>query len=156
MKRMWSILIMSVLVLGGCGEKEMFSERPAIKPSPTSLVEATPSATPIEMVATTVPKALTENWAGTWTNSLGEHGNDTLVLTNDGNGNFTGIWSGNINVRGQWLDKTNLKMSGQTTTRSYQVDGEVLGDTLNLEYTATRLNTSGTYTGKEQLTRISK
>jgi hypothetical protein len=66
------------------------------------------------------------------------------------------VWAGNINITGQWLTKDSLKFSGQTETRDYQVQGSLQGDTLILNYTATRLNTSGTYTGEENLTRISK
>jgi len=59
------------------------------------------------------------------------------------------MWAGNISITGQWLSKDSLKFSGRTETRDYQVQGSLQGDTLILNYTATRLNTSGTYTGKK-------
>jgi len=103
---------------------------------------------------TTALSNISGNWTGTWTNSLGESGNDTLQITVDKSGNLQGVWSGNINITGQWLNNTNIRFSGQNSTRSYQVQGSVLGNTLILYYTATRLNTSGTYTGIESLTRV--
>jgi len=104
---------------------------------------------------TPVVSHLTEKWTGPWTNSLGEHGDDTLEITDDGAGNIQGLWSGTINVTGQWLNKTSIKFSGRTSTRDYQVQGTIQGDTLILNYTATRLDTSGTYSGEEKLTRVS-
>ena len=109
------------------------------------------SVTPT-ILPTATPATTTKKWRGTWTNSLGENGNDTLEITTDTAGNFKGVWSGNINVTGQWLTKATLKMSGKTTTRDYQVTGTIQDSTLFLSYTATRLNSSGTYTGEEKLT----
>ena len=121
---------------------------------PTNSQINQPSISSVSKVSPTTSN-LTEKWAGPWTNSLGEKGDDTLDITEDGAGNFQGLWSGNIKVTGQWLDKTSMKMSGRTSTRDYQVQGTIQGNTLILKYVATRLNTSGTYTGEEKLTRVS-
>jgi len=113
---------------------------------------------PTESKSKVVYGNLAGSWTGPWTNSLGEHGNDTLVITeNNGNlGTFRGLWSDNILVTGQWLNKTNFGFSGRTSTRLYQVQGIIQGNNLMLNYTATRLNASGTYTGEEKLTQTSK
>jgi hypothetical protein len=95
------------------------------------------------------------NWIGTWTNSLGESGNnDTLQITDDGSGDLEGVWSGNIDITGGWDDETDIDFSGQNSTRAYQVQGSFIGNMLVLNYTATRLDTSGTYTGVELLTLV--
>ena len=119
----------------------------------TATANQVATISPTTMVSVT-PISKTEKWAGTWTNSLGESGVDTLEITDDGSGNIKGVWSGNIVVTGQWLDKTTLKLSGRTATRDYQIKGTLQGNTLLLSYVATRLNTSGTYTGEEILTRV--
>ena len=142
-----------------------FTALPTYTPVPTSpskpiatfgstvTVNQVATISPTTMVSVT-PISKTEKWAGTWTNSLGESGEDTLEITDDGSGNIKGVWSGNIVVTGQWLDKTTLKLSGRTATRDYQIKGTLQGNTLLLSYVATRLNTSGTYTGEEKLTRV--
>jgi hypothetical protein len=95
------------------------------------------------------------NWTGMWTNSMGESGNnDTLQLTDDDSGDLEGIWSGNIGITGEWDDETDIDFSGQTSTRDYQVQGSIIGSMLILNYTAIRLDTSGTYTGVELLTLV--
>jgi hypothetical protein len=95
------------------------------------------------------------NWTGMWTNSMGESGNnDTLQITDDGSGDLEGVWSGNVSITGEWDDDTDIDFSGQTGTRAYQVQGSIIGSTLLLNYTATRLDTSGTYTGVELLTLV--
>ena len=143
------IAIIVVLLVGVCASVVITHHQP--KPTATPIVH--PSNPVVSKEETPTFGNVTGKWTGPWTNSLGEHGNDTLEITDDGAGNFKGVWSGTINVTGQWLDNTHLKMSGRTSTRDYQVQGTVQGDTLNLNYTATRLNTSGTYTGEETLTR---
>jgi hypothetical protein len=136
----------SLFVLGGCT---------ALNPVP---VVPTPSLAPTSTPAPIISMApvSSQKWSGTWTNSLGENGGDTLVISSTSSGKITGTWSGNINVTGQWLDKSSLKFSGRTDTRDYQVTGKLQNGTLTLNYTATRLNSSGTYTGEEKLTLTSK
>jgi len=149
MKRWWpiAIIVVFLLIVGGYW---MLSSKVKSVPMQTQLPIKT-SVTPT-ILPTATPATTTKKWRGTWTNSLGENGNDTLEITTDTAGNFKGVWSGNINVTGQWLTKATLKMSGKTTTRDYQVTGTIQDSTLFLSYTATRLNSSGTYTGEEKLT----
>jgi hypothetical protein len=53
------------------------------------------------------------------------------------------------------MEKIMLKLSGRTATRDYQIKRTYQDNTLLLTYVATRLNTSGTNTGEEKLTRVS-
>ena len=104
-----------------------------------------------------VPQSETsQKWSGTWTNSLGENGDDTLEITTDSAGNIKGVWSGNIKIIGKWSDSSNLQFSGRTTIRDYQVTGKTENNILILNYTATRLNSSGTYTGEEKLSQVAR
>jgi hypothetical protein len=123
--------------------------KPAVNLQPNPQVNRTGSTK-----AKVVYGGLNGKWAGPWTNSLGEHGTDTLDITDTATGFFQGMWAGNIPVMGQWLTENSLKFTGKTDTRDYLVQGNLQGDTLILSYTAKRLNTSGTYTGEEKLTRV--
>jgi hypothetical protein len=151
----FKVLIVIILLVIICITAGVFffnKAKPTVSLQSRPQVEDTTEPTKAKVVY----GSLNGKWAGPWTNSLGEHGTDTLDITDTATGFFQGVWAGNINITGQWLTKDSLKFSGQTETRDYQVQGSLQGDTLILNYTATRLNTSGTYTGEENLTRISK
>jgi len=77
-----------------------------------------------------------------------------LVITDGLSGNFQGIWYGSINITGKWLTQTSFQFSGSTSNRAYQSQGTIQGNTVTITYTAARLDSSGTYTGQETLTRV--
>jgi hypothetical protein len=162
------LILISLFILGGCSAKPApLTISPTASPSARQLVGNDKDAHGCigsagyswceskQKCLRPWEEPCTEKWSGTWTNSLGEKGNDTLEISTDSAGNIKGVWSGNINITGQWSDSSNLKFSGQTTTRDYQVTGKIENNILILNYTATRLNTSGTYTGEEKLTKVS-
>jgi len=146
------VIILLVIICIAAGVFFFNKPKPTVNLQPSPQVEDTTEPTKAEVIFGN----LNGKWAGPWTNSLGEKGNDTLDITDNGAGSFQGMWAGNISITGQWLSKDSLKFSGRTETRDYQVQGSLQGDTLILNYTAKRLNTSGTYTGEEKLTRVSK
>ena len=151
----FKVLIVIILLVIICISAGVFFFN---KPKPTVNLQPNPQVvnTTESAKARVVYGSLSGKWAGPWTNSLGEHGTDTLDITDTATGFFQGMWAGNIPVMGQWLTENSLKFSGKTDTRDYMVQGSLQGDTLILSYTAKRLNTSGTYTGEEKLTRVSK
>lgn len=95
-------------------------------------------------------RSLTGNWAGTWSNTVGETGPDQLSLQEDSSGNLSGTWSGNIAVRGRRLSANQIELSGANPTRAFTIRGEVRGQELILRYTARRLNAPGSYTGESR------
>jgi len=138
------LLVFSLFFICGCASKPNLI---------TNLPTATLTTKQLVGNDNIIPSPTLQKWSGSWTNSLGEKGNDTLGITTDSAGNIKGVWSGDISIAGQWSDSSNLKFSGRTTARDYQVTGKIEKDILVLNYTATRLDTSGTYTGEEKLTR---
>ena len=40
-------------------------------------------------------------WTGYWENSLGERGDDSLDLSEDRDGNLSGVWTGDVQVAGE-------------------------------------------------------
>jgi hypothetical protein len=93
-------------------------------------------------------------WTGTWNNSLGQSGTDTLRIADPHSGSFTGVWSGATIISGQWLTNNTFQFNAYTPTRTYQVQGSVQGLVMSLTYTAIRLDSTGSYTGQEKLNRI--
>jgi hypothetical protein len=91
-------------------------------------------------------------WQGTWSNDLGEKGEDSLVLTEGPGGNLAGTWSGTIRVSGRRSGPEAMTLQGRTSTRSYQITGRVRGNILSMSYTVTRLDKGGTYEGRSTLT----
>jgi hypothetical protein len=92
-------------------------------------------------------------WTGTWTNSLGERGNDSLVLEEKAGGVISGTWSGSVPVSGKRLTATTLELSGHTATRAYQMKATLEAGVMTLRYVARRLNAAGSYEGTSTLTR---
>ena len=93
-------------------------------------------------------------WTGEWSNSLGEYGNDSLVLSEDANGNLRGLWSDDVPVSGQITGSNTASLVGQTATRAYDIWARVDGDRMTLQYTATRLDAAGSYSGESRFTRV--
>jgi hypothetical protein len=87
-------------------------------------------------------------WNGSWVNSLGERGDDSLVLAEDASGNLSGLWSGDVPVTGRRTTASTAELRGRTSTRSYQITLTASGGTLTLRYVATRLNAPGSYEGQ--------
>ena len=93
------------------------------------------------------------SWEGSWTNSLGEHGGDSLVLEESNDRKIAGTWSGNIPVSGGWINITTFKLHAQTQQRDYAITGTIQDDNLTLRYVATRLDSDGSYRGTSRFTR---
>jgi len=114
---------------------------------------ATVSGRPAEKRSSAVNEMFAGTWRGTWTNTLGEKGADSLVLTEGSGGNLEGTWSGTVRVSGRRSGPAALTLQGRTSTRSYQISGTFRGNILSLRYTVTRLDKGGTYKGESTLTR---
>ena len=92
-------------------------------------------------------------WYGRWSNSVGESGDDSLVLKEDQSGNISGVWTGNVPVSGRRINGYTLELQGSTATRFYQMTVTAAGTEITMQYTATRLNSSGSYSGTARLFR---
>jgi hypothetical protein len=92
-------------------------------------------------------------WTGTFENSLGERGQDSLDLSEDQDGNLTGMWTGNVRISGKRIDDATAELHGRTDTRGYRIFLTARRDELTLKYTARRLNSSGEYEGEARFTR---
>lgn len=92
-------------------------------------------------------------WTGTWTNDVGERGNDTLVLEEAEDGTLQGLWSGNVPVSGRRVDGATAELRGSTTAREYEVQATLSGGVMTLQYVARRTKGSGSYRGTSTLAR---
>jgi hypothetical protein len=92
-------------------------------------------------------------WYGRWSNNLGESGDDSLVLKEDQNGNISGVWTNEVSVSGRRINGSTIELQGWTATRSYQMTVTATGNEITMQYTATRLNSSGSYRGTARLFR---
>ncbi len=92
-------------------------------------------------------------WKGQWSNSLGERGDDSLVLKEDSNGKLSGVWTNEVALSGRRINRNTLELQGQTETRSYQITATVIGNEMVMQYLSTRLNSSGSYNGTSRLIR---
>lgn len=101
----------------------------------------------------TAPASFGGRWAGTWTNSVGESGPDTLTLREDASGNLSGVWSGYVEVHGRRLSPTSLELRGSTANRAFTIRGQLVGGELVLRYTARRLDGQGSYEGESRFQR---
>ncbi|MBI4860860.1 MAG: caspase family protein [Candidatus Riflebacteria bacterium] len=115
-----------------------------------SRIVAGPAGPTVRAAAT----GLTGQWAGTYTNTVGEKAADTLTLTEDSGGRLTGTWSGNVAVAGGRTGSNTFQLQGRTAHRSYRIDGRVDGNSLTLTSRATRLDSPGGYDGKVLLKRV--
>lgn len=97
-------------------------------------------------------ESVTGQWAGTYTNSLGQRGNDSIVLS-EGGGRLAGTWTGNIPVSGRRVNANTVQLRARTATRSYQMTAVVRGNQMVLKYVATRLDSPGAYEGVATFTR---
>jgi hypothetical protein len=92
-------------------------------------------------------------WRGEWRNSLGESGPDSLVLSEDYQGNLSGLWTNEVRVTGRRLNPNTIELQGQTSNRSYQITATVEHGEMHLRYMATRLDGAGSYRGRARLFR---
>lgn len=98
-------------------------------------------------------KSFAGRWVGHWSNSLGERGDDSLVLREDADGNISGIWTNEVHVSGQRINRNTIELTGQTSARSYQITATIEGGVMTLKYIATRLDSDGSYQGRSTFTR---
>jgi hypothetical protein len=87
------------------------------------------------------------DWSGTWKNSVGESGEETLSLKEKADGTLTGVWSGDIHVKGERLGKNTFYFEADTGKRFYRCAGQVEDGVLKLNYSASRPDTGGSTTG---------
>lgn len=100
------------------------------------------------------PRAsLTGQWSGSWSNSVGESGPDSLVLQEGPSGELSGTWSGNIAVRGRRLSASEFELEGSTSRRAFRLRGRLEGGQIRLTYTAQRLDAEGSYSGESRFQR---
>jgi hypothetical protein len=92
-------------------------------------------------------------WVGVWSNSLGESGNESLVLSEDANGNLKGVWGDEMPVVGRRVGSKSFALTGETATRFYNITGVVKGDQINLVFGIKQRDKDFKYTGNAQLTR---
>jgi hypothetical protein len=92
-------------------------------------------------------------WVGSWSNSLGEKGKETLKMEETESGTITGQLS-DVPVKGHRVDIDTIELTGHTAKRSYRITGNVTQNAMTLTYTATRLTPEGgTYEGKARLVK---
>ena len=96
--------------------------------------------------------AFAGSWSGTWSNSVNQSGDDTLVLTEDADGNLSGKWTGEVDVTGMRINRNSFELKAKTAKRSYQITGTIKDGTMTMKYIVTRLDSDGTYNGKSTLT----
>jgi hypothetical protein len=92
-------------------------------------------------------------WTGQYVNSVGDRGDDTLVLEEDRDGRLRGTWTGNIEVFGRRIDENTAELHGRTQTREYRITLRRHHDGLTLHYVARRLDAPGEYKGESHFTR---
>ncbi len=90
---------------------------------------------------------LAGTWRGTWKNSSGKVGPDSLSLTEQTDGTFRGIWSGYVRIRGTRLDSRTFVIQGGTSDRCYLGVGLVADGKILLCYSASGLKAKGIYGG---------
>jgi hypothetical protein len=71
-------------------------------------------------------------------NNLNEKGEDSLVLTEDAEGNIKGTWSGSVNVNGKRINANTAQLSGQTADRAYKITAMVRQGVVTLKYLSRR------------------
>ena len=98
-------------------------------------------------------EAFTGQWVGSYTNSVGESGNDSLFLTETPDGRLSGKWTGTIPISGRRINANTAQLRAGTAKRSYQITLVIQGNTMTLKYVATRLDSAGAYEGVAKLRR---
>jgi hypothetical protein len=92
-------------------------------------------------------------WNGNYANSTGERGNDSLTLAEGPDGHISGMWTGTIPIRGQRTGSNSARFTAGTAKRAYQLTATLFDGLLVVKYTATRLDSSGTYKGESRFRR---
>ena len=95
------------------------------------------------------PAIFAGNWTGTWSNSVGESGTETLYLKESSDGTFTGSWDG-IEVTGKRQGDNEILFQGSTSRRAYRVIGRITNLELRLSYSVRRLDSEGSYYGQSR------
>lgn len=89
------------------------------------------------------------SWSGTFENSAGGAGDDTLELAETDDGTLSGKWSG-LAVTGERLGNASFYLTARRGDLSYRLVGHVQKGQLTLGYSATSKKTH--YTGQAVLT----
>jgi hypothetical protein len=90
------------------------------------------------------------SWTGTWSNSLGETGDDTLVLSEGADGSLTGTWSGSLKVTGRRTGPSTGTLEGRNAKRAYKIVFSAKKRLMNMSYSVRRLDSEGSYKGKSR------
>jgi hypothetical protein len=93
-------------------------------------------------------------WTGRWSNSLGESGDDSLVLSEDPDGDLRGTWTDEVPVAGRRTRRGAVELRGRTRDRSYVITATVKGNRMTLAYDVTPLDGGDSYHGTSRLVRI--
>ncbi len=93
------------------------------------------------------------DWSGKWQNDRNEGGAEYLKVDQDEKDFISGLWSGDIQFRGERIGPNILFFEGMNKQRQYQCIGVLEGDQLRLEYRAHRPAQGGYYFGWGQLQR---
>lgn len=117
------------------------------------VVTALLSLAPVTLARDDRPGSFAGVWTGHWSNSLGESGEDSLLLTEDPDGYVHGTWSGEVAVSGRQVRGSAIELRGETRSRSYLVTATVKGRKMSLTYVVTRLDGGGSYSGTARLVR---
>jgi hypothetical protein len=154
-----ALLALAVLATGCAKDRQAAITIGWLTPTHPSTLTAAGGLQPASASALLTPTApsfgnINGYWTGTWNNSLGQSGTETLRIADSRNGSFTGVWSGATAISGRWLTNNTFQFNAFTPTRTYQVQGSVQGLAMSLTYTATPLDSTGSYTGQEKLNRI--
>ena len=96
--------------------------------------------------------SLAGSWSGTWKNNLGESGPESLVLRTEGD-ILSGLWSGDVKLKGERLGKDTFLFEGSTRDRFYRCAARIEGAHLELDYCAHRPSGQGHYYGWANLAR---
>jgi hypothetical protein len=119
----WMIAALSLLSLAACTQPEPF------------MGPAAPYAIPFA-----------GEWNGTWSNSVGQKGPDSLILSEDAAGHIHGLWTGEVSVAGRRVNPTTAELHGETATRSYLLMATISGtQDMVLNYLAAPLDSTGSY-----------
>jgi hypothetical protein len=106
---------------------------------------------PSDQIRRTLRGGFGGSWVGTFHNSAGQTGEDSLVLIEDAAGNLDGTWSGDVSLQGRRVDATTAELSGQTASRAYTVLARLERGVLTLRYRARRIDSGGAYDGRVTL-----
>jgi len=76
------------------------------------------------------------NWAGSYINTKGQGGKETLEVNEDANGDLTAMWTDGVRLRGERVGPDVFYLEGTAGARSYRIAGLVEDGRVLLHYAA--------------------